>query len=122
MGICGILHVPYPKLVYPYITFQGRIPVEGIPMHLLLITKHDQLVEGILLAAGQGTIRVAARGSNDTLELRRVGDTRWMTNRGKTYEIAAVSASSQDDAVAVQAAIQPAKSLAAGSANTQFWQ
>jgi hypothetical protein len=90
-------------------------------MHLLLITKHNELIEGILLAAGQGTIRVAARGSNDTLELQRVGDTRWMTNRGKTYEIAAVSAQSKDDAIAVQAAMQPPKSVAAGSAYTPVW-
>lgn len=91
-------------------------------MHLLLITKHNQLVEGILLAAGQGTLRVAARGSNDTIELRRVGEDRWMTDSGKTYELAWMSAASQEDAKAVQAALNPPMTFAAGGGYTQFCQ
>ena len=90
-------------------------------MHLLLITKHNQLLEGILLAAGHGTIRVAARGCKDTLELRRVGESRWMSNTGRTFEIASISTRSEDEAAAVQNALLPPLVRAVGGASSANW-
>jgi hypothetical protein len=90
-------------------------------MHLLLITKHNQLLEGILLAAGHGTIRVAARGCNDTLELKRVDESRWMSNTGRTFEIASISACSENDAATVERALLPPVARAAGGASSAHW-
>lgn len=90
-------------------------------MHLLLITKHNQLLEGLLLAVGKGTIRVAARGFKDTMELTRVGDTRWMSATGRTFEIASITARSGAEAAAVDAALRPPLVTAAGALSSATW-
>jgi hypothetical protein len=91
------------------------MPLEGIPMHLIFITKHNQLLEGLLLAVGQGTIRVAARGFKDTMDLRRVGENRWMSTTGRTFEIASLTNGFGQSVEAIQVA------ASAGVRSTAMW-
>lgn len=92
-------------------------------MYLLLITNHYQIVEGILLSVGKGTIRVALRGFADTLELHQIGGGRWMNYpMGKTFEIAGLTVDPEIAPVGLEQAMEPsARAMAAGGGYAEAW-
>ena len=91
-------------------------------MYLLLITNHYQIVEGILLSSGKGTIRVAARGFTDTLELNQVADGRWMHYQsGRTFEIAGLTIDPEASGALAGIQAPPAVAMAAGAGSAEMW-
>jgi len=55
------------------------------------------------------------------MELTRVGDTRWMSATGRTFEIASITARSGAEAAAVDAALRPPLVTAAGALSSATW-
>ena len=58
-------------------------------MHMILRTATGQLVNGLLLAAGRGRMRVVVEGQKETVELRRARG-KWLSDDRSRMEIAFV--------------------------------
>ena len=63
-------------------------------MYLLLRNETGRMVDGVLLAAGRDTMRVAIPGEADTLELR-LSDGAWLAG-GERFELEALMAHAED--------------------------
>jgi hypothetical protein len=57
-------------------------------METILIDANGLQTEALLLAAGDGRMRVIFRNGNDTIELRREGE-QWLSEDGSTFQLEA---------------------------------
>jgi hypothetical protein len=60
-------------------------------MYILLTNRIGRIEEGLVLAAGRNTMRVAVCGQSDTIELR-LSNGLWISDRDERFEIEALTA------------------------------
>ena len=83
-------------------------------MLMIFVDEAGVRTEAILLSADKTSLRVVARGGDDTMELRRINGA-WETEAGKRLEIEAVSVTPTvaDGIVAIEMPLPVPKAVAA---------